>query len=146
MNALRGRYCLGSRKPWKHRHLLKLRDLDSSAPHVECVTCETGLNFTECLTFRVQPSPSLEYVILECLGPGIPWSKVLRLPSDQILLDLDDHEGLRNASVNITWPILKEFNLTLNGKEVLVPLLIPPDYMPEDELNDEYRYPILLQV
>lgn len=65
------------------RHIFSIPDVHSMLPRIAvCLTC----NQTErnCSFHEAFFSPAAEYFILQCLGPGVPWTEVRTVDGNEI--------------------------------------------------------------
>ncbi|XP_043277514.1 inactive dipeptidyl peptidase 10 isoform X2 [Venturia canescens] len=90
-------------------------------------------------------SPSLEYFVLECLGPGVPTVALYKteLPAPRFISLLQNNTLLRERIAKIALPQIKTFPVQISGGyNAQVRLHLPPG-LREDEIT---RYPMVVQV
>lgn len=65
------------------RHIFSIPDIHSSLPrNPHCLTCnQTSRN---CSFHEALFSPSASFFVLQCLGPGVPWTEVRTTDDNQI--------------------------------------------------------------
>ncbi|GAB1868634.1 Dipeptidyl peptidase 4 [Camponotus japonicus] len=91
------------------------------------------------------PPESLEYFVLECLGPGIPTVALykMEMPKPRLITMLQNNTLLRERVANIALPQVKTFPVQISGGyNAQVRLHLPPG-LREDEIT---RYPLVVQV
>ena len=70
------------------RHVYKI-STDSKIQ--ECLTCK---NLPKCEYAHGKISPNFTHFLLECLGPEVPYTVLVSLPSLEIVDTLEDNKGL----------------------------------------------------
>lgn len=91
-----------------------------------------------CLFHNAIFSPhTTAYFVLECLGPGIPYSALYKavLPKPKLLLVLQNNTKLREAVARMAMPQIKTFPVQISGGyKAHVRLHLPPG-LREDEIT-----------
>ena len=81
------------------RHVYKI---STDTKIQECLTCKesgitkhnTNLDLPECEYAHGKISPNFTHFLLECLGPDVPYTVLVSLPSLDIVDTLEDNKGL----------------------------------------------------
>lgn len=79
------------------RHLYRVRDTKEDVNNVECLTCDMGgsSNFTDpaendCTVLNAHFSPTADFYVRECLGPGIPSLALVATKNNTVGTELSD--------------------------------------------------------
>ncbi|XP_066142591.1 inactive dipeptidyl peptidase 10 [Euwallacea fornicatus] len=98
-----------------------------------------------CLYHNAVFSPNSQYFVLECLGPGVPTTRLFRtvMPKPKPLLWLQNNTLLKEKVSKMAMPQIKTFPVQISGGyRAHVRLFLPPG-LREDEIT---RYPLVVQV
>ncbi|XP_071039805.1 inactive dipeptidyl peptidase 10-like [Parasteatoda tepidariorum] len=122
------------------RHLFSVSGKKArSTTFTKCLTCEEG---PDCLYFNVIFSPTSEYYVLECLGPGIPKIEI-RSIYNQTFDTLDTNDDLRAIIQEKALPQIRTFQVSVqNGYKAQVRLFLPPGVSE----NEVLLYPLVVFV
>jgi len=82
--------------------------------------------------------------VLDCQGPGVPWSRVYSLPKNEKVSDLDLNPEIRRLVSATAMPFQKTFEIDLPDTDVpaRVRLLLPPSLRE----SEEYIFPLIVNV
>lgn len=122
-------------------HLWKTRSNNASLAF-SCVTCD--LPGPQCLYNSVHISPNSEMFIQECLGPGIPFSRIIDLETMTEVFRLENNDKLSKTIHKFSLPKIKEFSIQLPNSPLpaTVRLFLPPGFRE----NEEYAFPLVLDI
>ncbi|KAG1660975.1 Venom dipeptidyl peptidase 4 [Nymphon striatum] len=96
------------------RHLYSVADHRFTNHHEpKCLTCDIG---NECLYNDAKFSPNHKYYILECLGPGVPYSALYRIHNNTFVKLLDQNDEVRNFVAYRAMPQNRTFLVPLPSK------------------------------
>jgi hypothetical protein len=114
-----------------------------------------------CLYHNAVFSPASTYYVLECLGPGIPYSTLYKtaMPKPKLIVNLQNNTRLRENVAKMAMPQIKTFPVQISGGyQAHVRLHLPPG-LREDEITrwvglggfvgfftGRSRYPLVVQV
>ena len=89
-------------------------------------------------------SPDASHYVLSCLGPGVPFSRVLSLPENKPVHLLDGNDGVRAELEKAALPNVKDFEVDLPGTEVKarVRLILPPGL----RSGEDFIFPLVLNM
>ncbi|XP_047736986.1 venom dipeptidyl peptidase 4 isoform X1 [Hyalella azteca] len=113
----------------------------------DCISCSAFENLTShCLYNNGILSPDFSYIILECLGPGLPKIYLYSTnTSYQEIMELDNYSHLQDLLNKTAMPQVKVFKVKLDERDsamARVQLYLPPG-LREDELT---KYPVVVEI
>ncbi|XP_048120017.1 dipeptidyl aminopeptidase-like protein 6 isoform X1 [Alosa alosa] len=117
------------------RHLYSA---DTFAPfNRRCLSCDL-----KCGYVSGSFSPDTQYFLLNCKGPGVPYTAVYSVRDGQFqrLLDVETNEALNSTVNDMQMPKLEYKNITIDGHTLPVQILKPATFI------DTALYPLLLVV
>ena len=122
-------------------HLWKTRSSNSSLAF-SCVTCD--LPGPTCLYNKVHISPDTGHFIQECLGPGVPFSRIIDLETEDEVFMLEKNEKLNKIINKFSLPKIKELSIKLPSSTIpaSVRLFLPPGFREEEE----FAFPLVVNV
>ncbi|KAG1652989.1 Prolyl endopeptidase FAP [Nymphon striatum] len=122
------------------RHLYSVADHRFTNHHEpKCLTCDIG---NECLYNDAKFSPNHKYYILECLGPGVPYSALYRIHNNTFVKLLDQNDEVRNFVAYRAMPQNRTFLVPLPSKfTAVVRLYLPPTFREADAK----KYPMVVE-
>jgi len=122
-------------------HLWKTSSNNASLAF-SCITCD--LPGPQCLYNRVHISPNSEMFIQECLGPGIPFSRIIDLKNETEVFRLDNNEKLQKIINRCSMPKIKELSIQLPNSPIpaSVRLFLPPGFREEEE----FAFPLVVDI
>ena len=82
--------------------------------------------------------------IQECLGPGIPFSRIIDLETMTEVFRLENNDKLSKTIHKFSLPKIKEFSIQLPNSPLpaTVRLFLPPGFRE----NKEYAFPLVLDM
>ena len=90
---------------------------------------------------KVHPSPSGSYIVVECLGDGLPQIFIYNTFSQDFWL-FENNTKLINDAVETVLPYKRTFKIELeNDLMATVHLMLPPSWRELDEI----KYPIIIE-
>lgn len=102
-----------------------------------------GILWRPCLYHNAIFSPGLSYIVLECLGPGIPTVTLYATKDFKYLLTLQNNSRLLERASEMAFPQVKTFPVQMSkGYHAQVRLHLPP-VLREDEIT---MYPLVVKV
>lgn len=89
-------------------------------------------------------SPDASHYALDCLGPGVPFSRVFTLPDNKPVYLLDGNDAVRAELQKAALPNVKDFEVDLPGTEVKarVRLILPPGL----RSGEDFIFPLVLNM
>nr|XP_040581987.1 inactive dipeptidyl peptidase 10-like [Lepeophtheirus salmonis] len=146
-------------------HLYQVSSRWKSGPHTPiCITCSLHSSIfsrkilRNCSYVNSYFSPSLEYYVLECLGPGIPATYLFSLSGSPLpnqtqtfVFEMDANADLEEASKLMAWPRIQIKSLpVMSSGDENVPLRMKIYYPPDIPINEssviENTFPVVLHV
>ncbi|XP_018495147.1 inactive dipeptidyl peptidase 10 [Galendromus occidentalis] len=131
------------------RHLYRVRDTKEDENNVECLTCDMGGgNFTdpsesECTVLNAHFSPTADFYVRECLGPGIPTLALVATKNNTVVEIMDTNDRLRELVLSRAMPQVRNFQAPLTDSyNAAVRLLLPPGLRDEEII----KYPMVVDV
>jgi len=122
-------------------HLWETRSNNKSLGF-SCVTC--ALKEAPCSYNKVHISPNRKFFIQECLGPGVPFSRVVDLQTKTEVFRLENNEKLHEVMEKFSLPKIKELSIKLPSSDIpaTVRLFLPPGFREEEE----FAFPLVMNV
>ncbi|XP_076459137.1 dipeptidyl peptidase 4-like isoform X4 [Babylonia areolata] len=131
-------YFIGTGGDPRKRHLYSV---NVSNKKLECVTCEVDKE--RCQYISVSFSPTANFYILSCLGPGIPYYS-LRSPHESAELRRLENNTAFGERVSIkAMPQVRYIQVELDNKEKMWGKMLLPPVLNEKEI---ILYPVLVSV
>lgn len=126
------------------RHLYRINvTSDTYKYDPECLTCRLNTSANTCDYVRIKISPSYDYYIQECLGTGVPWTRVFSLPDNKHVFNLTDNPLIRESVEQIAMPVIEIRSVPLpRGVNASVQLQLPPIL----DKQSFVTYPVILQI
>ena len=146
------------------RHLFRVGDsvgkrlLKPEESKIKCLSCvddddenvvtdssENDTKLYDCEYLKAFVSPKADFYAMDCLGPGIPYSRVYSLPSNKPLSPiLDANDDLRDSVSKRAMPKYKEFTVPLPESKIpaRVRLILPPGLRE----YEEFIFPLVVNV
>ena len=123
------------------RHVFSITDTEHPDPRtIKCLSCDLGLSRTH---NEAKFSPTGEYFILECLGPGIPRTELRFVETNELKEVFNTFPWFQDQLNSRAMPTIRYFTVTIDediyGR---VKLLLPPGL---DE-HDSVKYPIIIKL
>ncbi|GFN99846.1 inactive dipeptidyl peptidase 10-like [Plakobranchus ocellatus] len=131
-------YFTSPEKDPRHMHFFSVK-ADGKTKTSNCLTCDYNKN---CKYNDVSLAPTVDYYVLECLGPGVPKYSLLTIDGTEIHR-LENNTQIAEKISQKAMPWTKYVQIELdNGKLAWSKLLMPPALKTEEILT----YPLLLSV
>ena len=113
-----------------------------SNPMLTCISCT--FPDPSCSYNNVHISPRSTFIVQECLGPGIPFSRVINLQTLSELLRMDNNARLSDSVKKFSLPKVKHFSVPLPHSKVpaSVRLFLPEGFREKDE----FSFPLVVEV
>ncbi|KAF2361263.1 Dipeptidylpeptidase IV N-terminal domain, partial [Trinorchestia longiramus] len=111
----------------------------------ECLSCSIGNGTGMCSFNDALLSPDFTYIVLECLGPGMPKTFLYTTMGNEAPILLDDYGQLQELVDRTAMPRVYNFRVELETKdsvEARVQLYLPPG-LRKDEI---ITYPMIVEV
>ncbi|RWS30556.1 prolyl endopeptidase FAP-like protein, partial [Leptotrombidium deliense] len=124
------------------RHIFSIPDIHSSSPRIpNCLTC----NQTErnCSYHDAVFSRNAEYFILQCLGPGVPWTEFRISRGNKIIMKTGFDVKAAEIVQQRAFPQLRTFRVPIdNGYYAEVKLVLPPSLREYEEI----KFPLIVHI
>ena len=129
---------------WKTFSMPTETNLNSSVsnPMLTCISCT--FPDPSCSYNKVHISPRSKFIVQECLGPGIPFSRVMSLETLSELLRMDNNARLIDSVKKFSLPKVKHLSVPLPQSKVpaSVRLFLPEGF----HKKDEFSFPLVVEV
>ena len=120
-------------------------DLEHS--YLICLTCQnTSINLAQtCSYYRGSMSRSYRYIIIECLGPTVPYTSVYSIEDMKVVKDLNKESDIRRELVNgLEWRE-KRYTFDLaDGSLGYIQLFLPLKW--SEYLHGRLQFPMIIEV
>jgi len=122
-------------------HLLQTSS-DNATLAFSCITCD--LPGPPCLFNKIYMASNSEMFLQECLGPEIPFSRIIDVGTKKEIYQLDNNAKLKQILDKFSLPKIKELNIDLPNSPIpaTVRMYLPSGFR-EDE---EYTFPLVIDV
>ena len=89
-------------------------------------------------------APNSEMFIQECLGPGIPFSRIIDLDTKKDVCKLDNNDKLGKTLRKFARPKIKELTIDLPSSVLpaTVRLFLPSGY----RVEEDYAFPLVIDM
>ncbi|OQR66509.1 inactive dipeptidyl peptidase 10-like [Tropilaelaps mercedesae] len=138
------------------QHLYRVKDTKEDDKGLECLTCDLGAAVSnmsdspgagsievECSFVDAHFSPTADFYIRECLGPGIPSVALVATHNNTVVEMMDTNDRLRELVEKRAMPQVRNFSAPLTEKyNAAVRLLLPPGLRDEEII----KYPMVVDV
>ena len=120
-------------------HLWSVADNVSSSS-VTCLSCNTlgpSCSFSQFLI-----SPGRKKLIQHCLGPDIPFSRIMNLERMEEIIRLDNNDRLTEIMRTFSTPKVKDLSLSLPNSPfpANIRLFLPAGFRD----NEEFKFPLVI--
>ena len=114
----------------------------SMIPSVSCITCE--LQGPQCSYNKIHINSDKDMFIQECLGLGVPFTRVVNLHTFGEVLRLDNNDKLSDTMFKFAMPKLKTLRIQLPYSTIsaTVKLFLPAGFRD----NEDFRFPLVLDL
>lgn len=118
---------------------MEVPDLDFRR-RIHCLTCDMGV---DCRFNDGKFSANGRYVVLECLGPGVPRTELRSVADNKLIEVLNTNPQLEDWTSRHTLPRVRQMSIPLlSGGEAHVQLLLPT-ILVESELS---KFPLVVEL
>ncbi|KAI4878671.1 hypothetical protein NFI96_017605 [Prochilodus magdalenae] len=126
-------YFLSTEDNPKRRHLYSAST--TSSFNRRCLSCEFS-----CVYVSGSFSPDSNYFLLNCKGPGVPYTAVYRVEKYEKLLDVETNNLLNYTVSSMQMPKVEYRNINIDDYTLTIQILKPAGFV------DTAHYPLLLLV
>ncbi|RWS16469.1 prolyl endopeptidase FAP-like protein [Dinothrombium tinctorium] len=124
------------------RHIFSIPDIHSRSPRIPyCLTCnQTDRN---CSYHDAVFSRKAKFYILECQGPGVPWTEIRSAQDNQILMKTKVDSKLFEIVEKRAFPQIRSFRVPIDhGYFAEVKLILPPALREYEEI----KFPLVVEI
>ena len=111
-------------------------------PSFSCITCDLGE--PQCPYNKVHINSDKDMFIQECLGPGVPFARVVNLQTHGEVFRLDVNDELSDTMLKFAMPKLKTLKIPLPHSAIpaRVKLFLPAGFRE----NEDFRFPLVVEL
>ena len=124
------------------RHIYSVTDMRAPQPRkLRCISCHL---LEQCSHFDARFSPNATRFLLQCTGPGLHRTLLMRTEPPTLLQTLHCDQRLKDKHRRIAMPQIRLLELPLASQNTVarIKLLLPPAL----ELQENIRYPAVLKL
>lgn len=130
----------------EHMYRIPSPNLSNDDLNAHCMSC--NLNITDelhqrpCEKFSVAMSEEGSYFIMNCLGPGTPYSCIHRTSTNGMVMVYDDNHKVEQRMKDVELPTIQHMEVAISGSELKaqVKMYLPPEFDPTRQ------YPMLVYI